>query len=317
MTKILKILFKAPPYAYTLVIGLAICYLTLAPHPLPSNSFKLFPHFDKVAHFVMFAALSGAFLFDMSRAKGFSPTFGRTTVAVCLSIIAGGVIEWLQQLMNMGRSSDLLDFIADSIGAVCGALIVKSLLKKMNDEDFRVAGKITLSPYNISIKGLDDVREIYLSSFPEEERRPWDDILRLTTIVGGPYALYIIMCGYKPVGLLSTWTFDEFVYVEHFAVNESHRGNGIGKTVVRELLSSVSRPVVLEVELPEAGEDARRRIDFYVRNGFTPLADYCYVQPPYQSNLPEVNLMLMSTDPKINAEKVASTLHRDVYGVLS
>lgn len=156
-----------------------------------------------------------------------------------------------------------------------------------------------------------DILRIYLDSFPPEERRPFEQIadgqlpLRLLAVMRGGYV----------VGMLTYWDFNTFRYVEHFAIESEMRGKNIGTLAMSLFLEQSPVPVVLEVERPESGEFAVRRIRFYERLGFHALADYDYIQPPYAEGLSEVPLLLMSTDPSIDPGLIASVLHHEVYGV--
>ena len=118
----MRIFQYIPPYFTTLIVFLAVCYLSLAPDPMPeSQSIFDFPGSDKVMHFVMYCGLTATFCFDYYRSPthryneriGFSITF-------IVATIAGGIIEILQHTMNMGRSGDVIDFLADTVGACVG-----------------------------------------------------------------------------------------------------------------------------------------------------------------------------------------------------
>lgn len=318
MDKIRKYIFRVPPYFYTLAVTLAICYFTLVPDPLQGEHIHLFPHSDKVVHFIMFATLAGAILFDRCRATGRRPNKAPAIAAIVISVLAGGLVEILQHLMNMGRSADWLDFIADTLGAVAGAWIVyiwSGWRHMYSDTSSGDVPEVCLDCVSGNAPQIGCVKSIYISSFPEEERRPWDEVMKLTDTVGGPFAFYIVNCGKSPVGIITAWTFKNFTYIEHFAIEPSRRGHGIGAKVLKEFVRSQSVPVVIEVEPASTGKMARRRIEFYKRSGFYPYPDFEYIQPPYSTGLPSVRLMLMATSEDIDLAEVSSTLHQNVYGI--
>lgn len=317
MDKIRKYIFRLPPYFYTLAVTLAICYFTLVPDPLQGEHIHLFPHSDKVVHFIMFATLAGAILFDRCRSRHIPPRVAMAVIAAVISALAGGVVEILQQLMDMGRSADWLDFIADALGAAAGAWVVyiwPGWRSMWSDDSSEASADVCLDCATGQSMKIDCVKEIYLSSFPEEERRPWDEVIRLTDTVGGPFGFYLINCGNRPVGLITAWSFPGFTYIEHFAVLSSRRGSGIGAKVLKMFVRQQHVPVVLEVEPASAGDLARRRIAFYERCGFHAFPDFEYIQPPYSPSLPSVRLMLMATSAKIDLAQVAAVLHQRVYG---
>ncbi len=62
-------------------------------------------------------------------------------------------------------------------------------------------------------------------------------------------------------GFFTHWTFDRFVYGEHFAVDSALRGQNLGTETIQAFLALHTLPVVLEVEMPDE-PDAIRRIHF-------------------------------------------------------
>lgn len=158
------------------------------------------------------------------------------------------------------------------------------------------------------------VWEIMQSSFPQTERRT--RAAQEALLQNPYYQLY----GYKKAGVtaafFAVWRFEDFLFVEHFAVAESQRNGGIGAKLLKELLALLHMPTVLEVELPME-ELPRRRIRFYERNGFVQNA-YDYLQPPMQEGNAELPLRLMSYPEQLGQEQfeaVREKLYREVYNV--
>ena len=54
----------------------------------------------------------------------------------------------------------------------------------------------------------------------------------------------------KVAGIMAFWHLEEFVFVEHFAVDEGLRGQGIGSKMLDFIKSNLKTFVILEVELP-------------------------------------------------------------------
>lgn len=158
-------------------------------------------------------------------------------------------------------------------------------------------------------------KDIYLNSFPPEERRDWDCLMAFAGDAGHPLSFYEILWRGERAGFITAWSLPfEWTYIEHFAVSEKVRGNGIGRCAV-EMLCGFNDKVVLEVELPECGETAQRRIAFYERCGFAPQTAFEYVQPSYGAGLPEVPMMLMTYGGGADSlEEVAGLIKRNVYG---
>ena len=142
--------------------------------------------------------------------------------------------------------------------------------------------------------------ELYESSFPSAERREIDQ-LKLLVQEEDLYINQIVINENKIAGLCIFWVFNEFVFIEHLAVNTELRGLGIGEgalSVLREKL----KILILETELP-ADEISKHLIQFYERNGFS-LLDLQYFQPSYGKNKPEVELKIMCTKADISDEKL-------------
>lgn len=126
------ILGKIPPYIFSILCTAAICWLTIAPHPLGDNELPLFPGADKICHAIMFGGLTWCLLFDTQRRHWELPSKRIYIRAICASIIFGMAIEWIQRLTDMGRSYDPLDAWADAFGAICFGLIYIPIARRLN-----------------------------------------------------------------------------------------------------------------------------------------------------------------------------------------
>lgn len=164
------------------------------------------------------------------------------------------------------------------------------------------------------------IRELYLYAFPEEERRPWDDICRRIDSADPFLSFYVLQHSSENIGFLTLWRLPHALYCEHFAILPQFRGQGFGFECVKEMIAQAkeipphgSSPLVLEVELPEKSEEAARRIGFYQRCGLQPLNDFPYWQPPYRRDLPEVPMMLMCSAPLADPASFVIMLHTLVY----
>lgn len=177
---------------------------------------------------------------------------------------------------------------------------------------------IKLIDIRLRLDALDAVKSLYMASFPPEERREWSDIEEKILKGDDCYAIYVINCNQSFSGFISRWKFDDFIYVEHFAVDERQRGRGVGTLALAEFIAKADSDVVLEVELATTSEMARRRIAFYERCGFKACYDFEYIQPPYAPHLPSVQLLLMhyaqgGEDKNLDIVKTATDIHRYVY----
>jgi VanZ family protein len=108
--------------------GAWIIYLSL----LPGNAgiLKLFgiPHFDKVAHMGAYGVWSFLFLFAAQKTLGDSKKIMWWIIGAL--ILVGCGLEFAQYYMHEGRSFEVLDMVANSIGSVLGAWIGLGLLNR-------------------------------------------------------------------------------------------------------------------------------------------------------------------------------------------
>ncbi len=150
-------------------------------------------------------------------------------------------------------------------------------------------------------------------SFPEDEYRSYEEQVEL---LNNPlYSVYVFYSESRSIkAFISIWEFEEFAYIEHFAVDPDYRNGGIGAKVLNELSAQIKKMICLEVEPPE-NEISRGRIGFYQRNNFF-LNEYPYMQPPYSKGKKAIPLLVMTTGSKINRlsfEHIKDVLYSEVY----
>lgn len=294
---------------FLLSAGVLALLLVLLFLPAPDVPHPSLPFADKFAHIVMFGTLAAVLLWDWSRSSGSITLSHYIYVVVAVSAL-GGVVELLQGALPLGRSCDVADWLAD----IAGALIVPILLW------LPIRSAVELYTCDVRLVGRPDLallgwmKRIYFGSFPAEERRDWHQLTRMLRSSDCPVSLIVIYSCGKPVGFITLWKLGDISYVEHFATDPAVRGGGLGGRAIRSVVSHSPSPIVLEVEPAETGDEARRRISFYMRNGFIPIPDFDYTQPPYSPGLPEVKLMLMTTHTTIDVASAVSVILRCVYG---
>ena len=158
------------------------------------------------------------------------------------------------------------------------------------------------------------VERLFVQAFVDDERRDCDE-QRKNIDSGKVQCLIVETLEGEAVGFVTYWAFPAFCYIEHFAIAGKHRGKGYGTQVITAFVEMMHCPVVLEVEHRSTGETARRRIDFYGRNGFELWAED-YFQPPYNArkrSLP-MHLMVCNKGGAVFGE-VRDALYASVYGV--
>lgn len=164
---------------------------------------------------------------------------------------------------------------------------------------------------------FDKVYQIMEESFPPDERRTYQEQKALLS--NSKYSIYVLPDdGTKEIkAFLAVWQFDDFAYIEHFAVNPAYRNGGLGSHILQEIKKELSCMICLEVELPDC-EIAKRRIEFYRRNGFF-LNEYPYEQPAISKGRKPLPLMIMTSGSKIKKDRfdeIKALLYECVYQVL-
>ncbi|MBQ4420134.1 MAG: GNAT family N-acetyltransferase [Bacteroidales bacterium] len=169
-------------------------------------------------------------------------------------------------------------------------------------------------------KDFNIAEDLYLSSFPKEERRSLESIYKL--LEEDIFEFVPIFFKKDIKGFANLWFFKDFTYIEHLAITPKERNRGYGTEFLKKLINNDItfvkqriENIVLEVELP-ANPIAQRRISFYERLGFRPLEDY-YFQPPYEKDGEgvEMKIMLFSADKEnnISFKHIKETLYKNVY----
>lgn len=167
-------------------------------------------------------------------------------------------------------------------------------------------------PERLTEQDFAQVWRLMEESFLTDERRSCAGQKEL--LANPHYRLYGVRREGDVTAFAAVWKFDEFIFVEHLAVDQALRNSGTGAALLAWVCALRDLPVVLEVE-PPAEEIAKRRIGFYERNGFF-LNAYYYIQPALSEEGKELTLLLMTRPGKLTGAefvRVRETLYRQVY----
>jgi GNAT superfamily N-acetyltransferase len=151
----------------------------------------------------------------------------------------------------------------------------------------------------------------YCLTFPVDERRNEQQFYALFT--SEHTRIFGIDSNHNAMGYFVTWPMRGFLFVEFFEIYQIFRSTGLGARALQELKKQYTI-LVLETEPPSMGGVAKKRIEFYERNGFH-VADPDYIQPAYDTTKNSINLYLMATDA-IDLDAVKSEIYTKVYGVI-
>ncbi|MDQ7825125.1 MAG: hypothetical protein RDV48_20150 [Candidatus Eremiobacteraeota bacterium] len=179
---------------------------------------------------------------------------------------------------------------------------------------------VFIDPERISlvrIASVDDplfpmVSRLLEQSFVADERGDFDEAL----LANGRFHLHGVLSSGDFVALLSWWRFDEFLFAEHFAIDEKIRSRGLGSAIVQNFLSMHPGILIVgECERPET-ETASRRLDFFRRLGFF-VNEHQYMQPPYSESKSPVPMVIISHPRPISGSEftaIRDTIYQGVYG---
>jgi len=144
---------------------------------------------------------------------------------------------------------------------------------------------------------FDSFFELMSEAFPSIERRSYEGQKKL--LCDDSYNIIIDNDEDGNIrAFIANWEFNDFSFIEHFAVDRKMRGNGMGISMLEDYLKRFNKPIFLEVELPE-NDISMRRIEFYKRLGFH-LNNFEYLQPPLQKQHDFLPLKVMSYPRSVN-----------------
>lgn len=139
--------------------------------------------------------------------------------------------------------------------------------------------------------------QLYKASFPIFEQRTVTQ--QISALENSAYRLTAFNDDGRFVGFVAWWEFDSYLYVEHFAVDESLRGKGYGNAVLRELIDKVNKTVVLEID-PVVDRVSEARLRFYTKCGFVS-NPYPHTHPAYRVEYEAHSLVVLSSGRELSA----------------
>ncbi|WP_164974088.1 GNAT family N-acetyltransferase [Filimonas effusa] len=161
---------------------------------------------------------------------------------------------------------------------------------------------------------MDFIQQLYEASFPIEERRLFTAVKEL--LLNSQMRLVLVTNEARaPVGFVIYWQFDDFVFIEHLAIDAAFRSLGFGKKIIQQLLEGANGCCLLEVEHAH-DTDSEKRIRFYQRLGFH-FNEEVYFQPAYHEGGQPVPMLLLSNSSLL-PEKLAQfikELKQTVYSI--
>lgn len=170
--------------------------------------------------------------------------------------------------------------------------------------------------YNILVKErYDEVYKIMEDNFPPDERRSYDGQKALMD--EDNYCVYTVEDDGKIIAFFAVWFLDGFVFAEHLAVDKKYHNCGIGTKLIKKVLDSIDIPMVLEIELENSSDIAKRRAGFYRRLGFN-VNCYEYEQPSFGEGKSAIPMHLVSYPNALDEEefmKYKKAIFKEIYHI--
>lgn len=165
-------------------------------------------------------------------------------------------------------------------------------------------------------KYKDICKKIYEESFPVYERWNFEEIILRQK--ESSCRVYAVLDDDKVIGIYVPWHFGTFIFIEYIAIDKYSRGKNYGSIVLKEILDSAKKMIVIEVEPKESNDMAKKRIEWYERFGFI-MSDEKYAMPSLENleNLTFVNMKIMSTRSISKEEflNIKNTLYKEIYKI--
>ena len=88
---------------------------------------------------------------------------------------------------------------------------------------------------------FDSFFNILDNSFPKSEKRDYPSQKNLLSISN--YRPFVFKENDEVLALMAVWEFDDFIYVEHLAVDSKLRGKGVGSELIKNYLNRCDKRV--------------------------------------------------------------------------
>ena len=144
-----------------------------------------------------------------------------------------------------------------------------------------------------------EFRKIYDVSFPIFEQRTEEQ--QLLAFQSQEYHLDCYTEEARLIGFIAYWDFGNYLYIEHFAINQTIRSKGYGSFILKDLEKRKKKRLLLEID-PVTDEISTSRLHFYQRNGFSE-NPYPHTHPPYRDGFKGHKLVVLTTNGQITAEE--------------
>lgn len=160
-------------------------------------------------------------------------------------------------------------------------------------------------------KYREQVRLLYETAFPEEEKKPFS-LMETYAASGKAEILAVEEDGFT--GLVMNLLSGDVALLDYFAITPDKRSSGCGGRAIRKLLSRFAgKKYIFEIEMPDESApnaaDRKRRKAFYMRNGLKETGTFAHAY--------DTDFELLTPDGELTYEEYVESLNRllgdDVY----
>lgn len=148
--------------------------------------------------------------------------------------------------------------------------------------DFRNIKDIYDKHYNIAW-------DIYKGSFPIFEQRDIDN--QIKALKDDKFNCRVYLEDDNVIGILFFWQWENYRYIEHFAISKDMRGKNYGSKILNEFCKE-SYLTILEID-PPIDKVSISRLNFYEKLGFL-INKYNHIHPPYRAGYKGHDLKVLS-----------------------
>lgn len=153
--------------------------------------------------------------------------------------------------------------------------------------------------------------ELYKGSFPIIEQRTLEHQRKALENKHCYFDCYFD--GDKFVGFICYWLFEDYMYIEHYAINPEMRCMGYGGKILNNLIGRYNKVIILEIE-PVVDDITHRRLTFYQRLGFK-VTSHDHTIPEYQLGMGQPKMVVLS-HPTIIDEKLYEKFNHELYTIV-
>lgn len=146
---------------------------------------------------------------------------------------------------------------------------------------------------------FNDFKALYADSFPVFEQRT--EKHQASAFLHSNYHVEAYVEQEQFIGFIAYWAFQDYLYIEHYAIHKQLRGQGYGSRILQSFIASHPEKVLLEID-PIQDEISAARLRFYQHCGFV-VNTHRHVHPPYREGYHGHDLLVLTTQRTITAEE--------------